>query len=787
LAAYTPFTTDNLIALASEEIDLSTPLQQQIAAALSEILHPAAVRFKFSIQQLKPLVEAETLGDIQQQPLTQRLWVLCKSNKSLDYAILAAPLTRQLRSLRLTDFQDAVFRCESPNLQQPDWRLRIDLTPPAVMLKGWAKWGDIQALVLLANLVAQDAGLKISGMLKNWRLHLFCCVQKRQPNESTFPNKQQAINLLVPLLHKLSPQGIQGATIYGVQALPNGLPSEQESPLWVHWLDLPAANKLIYMPPPLVLAEQGNELALTFILQRLLNPDIEQCFTTGGIGISLMYREAILHIMSEAAVCPLQSQIVNPVVRVLKQLAITGVRGIRIYGRIAGQQLPNWTYGDDFYKVPAQLVSQVESINPTKIQTSKNWRRELINSHWFTSATPLAVSIPQSDTISGRALLPWLATGCLLVGIVDWSSQILAKQAPPIVSSLAKNPIPNFSRQETALNNAMIEEKLATYQQICQTQGVPDVLIVGSSRALRGIDPHVLQQELVIKGFNSAHIYNFGINGATAQIVDLLLRQLLTPSQLPKVVIWADGARAFNDNRPDQTYAAIAISPGYRKLRGNSGNQAAITQTQPLVSNGYEKIDRTLNRLLAKFSQAYPNRQQLKDKLQTITPHWPTAGIAVDDRNIKARQTVGEELIDAAGFLPLTVQFSPATYYQNHPKVGGDDDSDYTNFTLTGGQISALQQTIDLLKTKRIPLVFVNAPLSDQYLDNVRQKHEFTFKQYMQTLAKDQQLQFIDLVGSWMQEYSFYSDPSHLNRAGASQVSSYLGRTAPINWQILAP
>jgi hypothetical protein len=170
-----------------------------------------------------------------------------------------------------------------------------------------------------------------------------------------------------------------------------------------------------------------------------------------------------------------------------------------------------------------------------------------------------------------------------------------------------------------------------------------------------------------------------------------------------------------------------------------------------------------------------------------MVPRWPVANIS-DSSSLSLQTAIsGAEKLQPDGFLPLTAQFNPTTYYQNYAKVTGDNDGDYASFTLTGMQDLALRQTANLLRTQGIPLVFVNVPLSDRYLDNTRQKHEFAFKQYMQNLEKDQELQFIDLVGSWMQEYSFYSDPSHLNRFGASQVSTYLVRNAPINWQILAP
>jgi hypothetical protein len=91
-------------------------------------------------------------------------------------------------------------------------------------------------------------------------------------------------------------------------------------------------------------------------------------------------------------------------------------------------------------------------------------------------------------------------------------------------------------------------------------------MIVGSSRALRGVDPVALRKELAAMGYEDISIFNFGINGATAQVVDLVIRQVLEPDQLPRLIIWADGARAFNSGRVDVTFNAIVASPGYRDL-----------------------------------------------------------------------------------------------------------------------------------------------------------------------------------------------------------------------------
>jgi hypothetical protein len=754
----------------TELIDNSLPtnlpteqLRKEISDTLSGVLRTAGVRHKFSIQKM--IAEDEATPQWEPAPLVKmpifRLWVRCESRRHLDFSLLAEELARQLRSLQLTDFQDAVFRCHAPG--NADWRLRVDLSPPAVLLHNWAAWGDIQAITRLSNLVLRPNGLQVSGILKNWRLHLFCCVQG---NTVQFPNKQQAIAAIVPLLTQLSPQGIQGATIYGVHAMSDGLPSENDSPFWTHWLDLPGALDPRYTLPPLALAEQGNEDALKFILQRLLNPDIDHTFTNGGMGISLLQRKGILHIMSEAPACPLESQIVDPITKVMRQISFPNIMGVRIYGRIAGQQETLWHHGLDYGTELLQLPSHTTGL-PIK-------NADVVWQQWFFQRGWLRPSTSPPEALGKKVLGIWLAVGLLLVVALDLSGRLLAKQ----VQGTTNKSAAALASAQLSYGNPLFDEKVLAYQQLCATKGTPEVLIVGSSRAMRGIDPHVLEQELANRGYAQVRVYNFGINGATAQVVDLVLRRLLNPQQLPKLIIWADGARAFNDGRPDRTYSSITESPGFQQLPGSAG--AAIAKSQPLIINGYAAIDNFLNKTLAQTSFSYRRRDQIKQRLQEIVPHWPGQESATD-------VMPKIDVIDQSGFLALGAEFEPSTYYQKYAKVAGESDNDYANFSLSGSQDAAIRQTLTFLHQQHIPIAFINAPLSDRYLDPTRQKHEFVFKQYMQALANNGQMQFIDLVGLWMQDYQLYSDPSHLNRAGAVQVSTYLARTSPIDWQAIAP
>lgn len=765
-----------------------------IDRALTQVLSPVGVKFQSSIQRHPQARDLERNEDSENtilqspnsffQDLEYRLWVTCSSQKSLDYQLLAEPLAKSLRSLDLQQFQDAVIQFSKSGAQVTDWRLRIDLSPPTVMLRDWARWGDVQAITKLLNFALAPVDMQVSAVLKNLTLHIFCTLQDSQ--SAKFPTKKIALDLIAPLLIELAPQGIQGATIYGVKSQVMVGSQVAESPIWTHWLDLPALGDPTFSPTPLTLAARGDLDAIDFVLHRFLNPDLEQCFEIGGIKLSLLSRRRLLHVMSEAPVCPLQSQVAAPVVKLLTQLALPGIRGVRVHGRVAGQSRPLWTYGVDFDRGPLVLPpaapEQVFIPDPsiTKIGVAQRIGQYLAATRiWKPQLTAVKTSqLVHQPRFQWRAslLLPLVGLGLAIGG--DLGLTTFMTDAQLIAASPSKV-------SQLSFNNPLLEQKLAQYQVEWVQNGAPDVLIVGSSRALRGISPAALRRGL---GAADLKIYNFGINGATAQVVDLVLRQLLTTQQLPKLVIWADGARAFNSGRADRTYETIALSDRYRQLALMSGignNSSSILQAQSSFKNTYQAIDSGVDLQLAQVSPVYHHRDRLKTWLQTQVPFvsqlLDSSSGTISDLN----PMTPEPQIDADGFLPLDVKFDPATYYQAHPQVSGGSDADYANFQLLGNQHQAFQQVTNLLSTHQIPLIFVNIPVSDIYLDEFRQEREAMFKKYMEQFVKLDRLTFVDMDGLLNTQYDRFSDPSHLNQFGASAVSLYLAQTTLIPWDRL--
>jgi hypothetical protein len=304
----------------------------------------------------------------------------------------------------------------------------------------------------------------------------------------------------------------------------------------------------------------------------------------------------------------------------------------------------------------------------------------------------------------------WLGLGMVVSGV------ILSLATPLSSGAIAPGKV-TFP----TLSTAQIDRQLALYLRYVAEQGRPDILIVGSSRSLQGIDPAVLQQSLGQAGYRNLKIFNFGINGATAQVVKLLLEDLLTPAQMPQVILWGDGSRAFNSGRIDRTYAKITASPGYQKLR--SGD---------------------------------PHPQ--------LTP----------DRSSRTLEKVADRRV-AMGLNVLTEVFAPKQYFAKFSRVPGQYDGDYRQFSLEGNQTKALVDVLQTARRRGVPVVFVNLPLTDLYIDRTRSDYEREFRRYNQRFADRGELTFFDLGQKFADRYEYFTDPSHLNQAGARAVAQELG------------
>lgn len=830
----------------------------------------------------------------------QRLFVLCESVYSPDPNVIAEPIAQCLRELALRDCKDALISGQVKGETEPDWVVRVDLTPADQILRSRAQWGDMRAMERLLTPLLKECCQGISVSMEQTTMHVVC-----RHDRLVIP-QAAAVKTLSDVLNEVAPQGIKGASLYGV--LKDAL---QETTQWVHWVDLPASQQIELATSPEDLVRRGNLTAIGQFLTLHFNPDITQQLATGGIRVQVRQKESILHIMTDALKIPLKDLLIQQVKQVLIPLGLEGITGLCVYGRRAGQMQPSWqqsiavvpgindrrtsqqrlvpesvpeftasdSYVDDLLSPPGEIVFIPRKVDRKWGETVEKLRDAarslLLSTPFFTpvSVNQRMVTRSSEEGMDGRVAVVWGLLGLSLLVTGDWAiglilrAQNLGEVAQnestqknldePSLSSISLNRsgsesdvnafnaseftpgkttknatkssptppknstsnkslptikpnamvidpgldanLPSSPLQPKAavdiarspypsLNSPQLDERLALYQQYVSVYGVPDVLVIGSSRALRGVDPSALQETLTQQGWGGKRVFNFGVNGATAQVVDLVLRRLIAPEQLPKIILWADGARAFNSGRTDVTYNAIAASPGYRKLpaqpvssKAKENSKTPVPEAPPQsLADRYRSLDETLQSWVNRVSAGGQNREAIVALARERFLGNPIAKPKSDD---ETNLSLGEGMTDVNGFLSLSNQFNPATYYQKYSKVSGAFDSDYDAFQLEGRQQASLKAIAHFTQEQNIALVFVNLPMTMEYLDPRRSEYEDEFQRSMLQMASDLKFTYRDLSKSLDQQNALFSDPSHLNRYGAYVVSQRLAKDNLMPWK----
>lgn len=696
-----------------------------------------------------------------------------------------------------------------PDQEAPAWVEWLDLpaaqhpafADSALTLARQGDWGAIAFLLhrlLNPNLdqYLATGGIQLRLLPKQDLLHVMS-------EASRCPDRQQVIPV-VRFLQQLEIPGIAGVRLYGRRA-------GQKKPMWSYGADFVSRSRLVpEVTPDFAVTDSYVADLLPQPGEETLRPDLtpedihhawnrwQQSFLQNTQQMLLRSQLFSFAPRSDAATNALPGEAGDNHAYGKKIALIWGFVGLLLMLQ------SNWLLGQvsrlskaqtaqtpekEAVKPVVVVSSATASSSPAKTEVSSpptksaNQSANQPETSVFNSSSFTQLDTPEEkDKSTNLAYTPRSQAATLI------TAEILAEPSP----------LPSF-------NSHQLDEKLQLYYRYLEKFGTPDVLVVGSSRALRGVDSVALENALAKAGYADAKVFNFGVNGATAQVVNLLVQHILTPEQLPRLILWADGARAFNSGTPDVTYNGIVASPAYQQLLAGTlpiPSQAEAAETllandkQPSLNtsltSSYQSIDRWLSQQLAAISGRETDRDQIKHQLQqgftallpgdsaskTLTP---TA--QASDSASKILQTE-QVLPDETGFLSLPLQFNPATYYQKYARVLGIYDSDYEDFDIQGNQEKALQSLLKFTHANAIPVVFVNLPLTEDYLDPVRADYEQEFRDYMVQFALSTPgFVFRDLGEQWTTKYNYFSDPSHLNRYGAHAVSIKLTQDAKIPWR----
>ena len=616
-------------------------------------------------------------------------------------------------------------------------------------------------------------------------------------------SQDREVNCATKILEAIAPstQDLESSVLYaeGIHRL------KLHGNAWALGLDLPIA------PSAIIAAEIIAALLTSFRQDPQLAPKLAQT------KLKLLLQNNCLNLLCETRSAILQAEIALPMLNTLRTVSASEYfQSVTVSSRVIGEKKPSWSFEIDL------LAIGLQNSNDDELSTIENEQEQSIEfigedveeaNAWqklsgYSGTKILAVGqaifglkwLGQTEPkmLSLSACMASLAIGIATTIVVD---RTLSNYAQPYQSTkliiadskidvsvnqpetspekgFTNKPAPNF-------NIALFNEKLSLLDwQTTNKQRSPEVLIVGSSRALRGIEPKTLEKTLITKGYKNVSVFNLGIDGATAKVVNLQITQILSPSQLPRLIIWADGLRAFNSSRKDLTYEEITASVGYTQLqetlKDKNRNLEPIANQNAIATTSPNPITTSFDLLFTTFSKRQEIRTSLVQKFDRNTQM-----LSNSEALIAATMPSTVTALDPKGFVAFDVTFDPNTYFQKFPQVPGDYDLDYRNFETNGSQFEAFANVVDFCRRNNIELLVVNMPLHATYLDQIRTQYEAIFNGRMQELALREGFTYLDLSQAIINQSDLFSDPSHLNKKGAIAISQLLAQNPKVRWQVL--
>lgn len=247
-----------------------------------------------------------------------------------------------------------------------------------------------------------------------------------------------------------------------------------------------------------------------------------------------------------------------------------------------------------------------------------------------------------------------------------------------------------------------------------------DVLILGTSRAYRGIDTRNFEK-LGLRTFN------LGSNMQTPIQTEYLLNKYLTKLN-PKIVIWEVSLEIFS-NKGIESFIDISSNSviDFPLLR------QGLRYNNPLIYN---------NIIITKYRQIFGNYFDYKEKYNKASGTYISNGFVDVD-----------------------------------PSEFEDGDLLYkVNSELLDYQMKSFQNSIELLNQKGVKIFLVNSPLTTKYYDLISNKDEL--KIYLNSFQLrgevEKFMMFNDIYPDFGHNYLYFSDNMHLNKLGVSIYNKLL-------------
>jgi hypothetical protein len=347
---------------------------------------------------------------------------------------------------------------------------------------------------------------------------------------------------------------------------------------------------------------------------------------------------------------------------------------------------------------------------------------------WKQVDRQMAQSAPNVQRV---ARLTAMLTVCLAV-IAE-----VALRMPAVQAAL---PLPRLWYSE------ILDKKLRDMTTLESGQGV-DVLFVGSSEVLRGIDPEVFDTEVERLTDKQVISYNAGVMGFSAVSTSAFTQTVFTEITSPSVIVYGVGPRDMNANSrkrraQDREVVSTPMAAAYM-------DNSLLGRAQRLLLNNWY-LYRYSSALELALSD-WLGRPYKRDDVSFISQRgfWTEKGRRLDD----------------------VIPSGERSKYLN----------DIEHFAVGGKPVKALVDMMDYCDTNGFRLVIYNMPQHVYVYDlfsGGRAEYD-AYVRTIRTLADEHGTEFIDMqmvVDEGQIERDDFCNLNHLNSHGAQRLSALLAQ-----------
>jgi hypothetical protein len=305
-------------------------------------------------------------------------------------------------------------------------------------------------------------------------------------------------------------------------------------------------------------------------------------------------------------------------------------------------------------------------------------------------------------------------------------------------------------------------------------QGAPDVAVIGTSRARRGVLAPVLRETLEREGLGRS-VKNFSLGGAQAEELELMVRRIGEATPRPKLLLWPLTAKELRhrEEEPSKSWRYLARFSDWLDARRRLGSRVdqhlpdALRNEAARVSyivRGRFALRDLLTDPEEEDAEPEDRWQALKNVFVPVvgTPSPMQGGIPSDFRGLKrnvsrkvSMQRVKRYLGDA-----YTQRSWPRNY-----------------------QADRFEATVEHVRALGIPLLMVEIPVHDLLEKGMPRKTQQKFRGLVGEVAREHGVPFVAVadLGATFEPRDFM-EQSHLNYQGALK---YTNAVSPLVIQAL--